>query len=147
MKPTIVKVEWSEAGGALTEGAIMDFKKFEAEALKAAQGHRSGSYLKTKVIVHFDNGDTYSCRLDLGAYEPLERGFEHGIQNRIKYHDSPMGQRRLNEMHHELAAAEDYLYEIWTRIDFSPDLTWCAWEIEDLARPVDTTFCTITTRH
>lgn len=147
MKPTIVHVHYSEAGGALAEGAILDFKVFEVEALKAALGHTSGGYLKTKITVHFDNGHTYEGRFDLGAYEPNERGFEHGIKQRIEYHESPEGQRRLDEMHRALSEAQDYLYEVWCSIDFSADMSWSAWEIAGLATPVDPSFCTRTTRH
>lgn len=145
MKPTIVHVKWSEAIEFGTD-EILSFPVFEATAMQAALGHRGGSYLKTAVIVHFDNGETYECRLDLGAGYNLERGFADGIRKRIEFHDSPEGQRRLNECHRAMAEAEDHLYSVWIRMEFE-DLTWCWWEIESLAAPVDTTFCTATPRH
>ncbi|MBM2293791.1 hypothetical protein JQX09_17830 [Sulfitobacter pseudonitzschiae] len=142
--PTTVDIEWSEAGGILAAGATLPFDQFEAAALEAALGHPGGSYLKTKVRVHFDSGDTYECRLDLGDNE---RGFADGIQRRIKYHESAEGKRRRAEWHGEMRERHEELYALWIRMRVGPDLTWCRWEIEDLRNPVDRTFCTLTTRH
>jgi hypothetical protein len=144
MKPTIVSVEYSEAGGALTSGAVMDFTAFEAEALKAALGHKGGGYLKTGVSVHFDTGETYACRLDLGD---AESGFADGMRNRIEFHESVVGQQKLFEAPKRIRETQEELYALWVQMDFSPDLTWCTWEIQDLRQPVDTIFCTATTRH
>jgi len=146
MKPTIVHVKWSEAAEFKTD-EILQFAIFEATAMKAAMSHLGGSYLKTAVIVHFDNGDTYEGRLDLGASEELEKGFEDGIRKRIDFYESPEGQRRLDQSHRAISEAQDHLYEVWTAMDFDQDLTWCWWEAEVLSQPVDTTFCTITQRH
>lgn len=144
MKPTFVSVEYSEAGGTLTEGAVMDFNQFEAEALKAALGHKGGGYLKTKVVVHFDTGGTYECRLDLGDDET---GFSDGIRQRIKFHESVVGQQKLFEAPKMMRKKQEELHALWVQMDFSPDLTWCVWEIQNLRQPVDTLFCTATTRH
>lgn len=147
MKPTIVEVHWSEAGHPLTQGRTLPFGEFEAAAQEAAMAHRTGGYLKTSITVHFDEGSTYGCRIDLAAYEPSERGFAHGIAQRIKHFESSNGQRQMADWPKSMREDWQQKYELWCQMDFTQDRTWCWWEVEDLSRPVDTTFCTFTTRH
>lgn len=145
--PTTVHIQWSEAGGDLGQDRIMPFSEFEAAAAKAAAGHTTGGYLKTMVTVQFDSGDAYECRLDLGAHEPCERGFAHGIRQRIKYFESAAGRRRMAEWPESMRLDWERKYDLWKRMDFGDTERWWLWEIEDLRQPIDGSFCTLTTRH
>lgn len=140
MKPVIVQVVYSEAGGLLQEGAVMEFLEFELEAGKAADAHKTGGYLKTKVIVTFDSGETYECRLDLNPIS--ERGFKHGIETRIAHYHSGRGQEQLENMSAKHREDWENLHDIWLTMDFTQTPDWFWWEAGDLKSPVDYTFCT-----
>jgi hypothetical protein len=64
--PVSVRVHWSESE-RFEENQQYDFNDFERFALLAAVAHPLGGYDKTKVTVEFNNGQSHSCRLDLGC--------------------------------------------------------------------------------
>lgn len=87
-RPVSVLVHWSESGDFENETEY-SFKEFEKKALYVALGHADGGYLKTKVTVKFDDGETYGCRIDLALND--ERGFEHRCKEMISYSETPNG--------------------------------------------------------
>lgn len=137
MVPVTVEVLWSEAGDRLARaGGVQPFRVFEARARREAEGHATGGYLKTQVRVRFDSGDTYECRLDLGATH--DKGFEHAIRERLVTYD-----RRRAEMggSPDWMAHWDDLRRVWARMSFEAP-AWWGWEVGALRAPVDWTFCT-----
>ena len=73
-----VLVHWSEAAG-FGENQEYPFSVFERMAERAAQNHKTGGYLKTKVTVFFDNGFEYGdARIDLAEHD--EHGFRHHME-------------------------------------------------------------------
>lgn len=70
MKPTTVRVHWSESYFFPEEEQDYPFEEFEELALKAAMNVTRG-YEKTKVTVLFDSGEVYHCRLDLAHHVTL----------------------------------------------------------------------------
>jgi hypothetical protein len=84
MKPVSVTVIWSESYFFPDEGRVYAFEKFESRAKRAAYNVEKG-YDKTKIIVTFDDGDTYLCRLDLARDE--DQNFQHYVEGFL---NSPM---------------------------------------------------------
>lgn len=117
-RPISVLVEWSESD-AFYDGCDYTFTGFEARALKVAQAHKTGGYLKTAVTVTFDDGHTYGCRLDLAPHQA--HGFEHHINTCRSMLETDEGQAIL-ERYPE--SARDHwlkLAEVWRTMDFSPE--------------------------
>lgn len=68
--PVSVLVEFSESQ-RFVPGRSLDYETFEKIATNVARDQLNGGYLKTNIIVTFNDGQTYSCRLDLGAHSVL----------------------------------------------------------------------------
>lgn len=66
ISPVRVVVNWSESKH-FKDGQEFSFFDFETQALKVALEHPFGGYDKTNITVHFDNGHSHGCRLDLGC--------------------------------------------------------------------------------
>lgn len=118
MRPTIVEVIWSESG-AWPDGHVCEFREFEFKALSVAMRHKTGGYLKTKVCVHFDSGDTYTCRLDLAAHDT--HGFQHHIEHTLAFMASAGGQKKLAGWPEDFRNSYIALAKVQAQMDFSPE--------------------------
>lgn len=81
MKPTTVRVHWSESYFFPEEEQDYPFEEFERLAGHAARNEVFG-YAKTKVTVFFvDPEEYYHCRLDLAQHGT--HGFQHHMSRRF----------------------------------------------------------------
>jgi len=87
-RPVSVLVHWSESGDFEKE-TLYPFADFECKALSSAFAHAGGGYLKTKITVNFDDGETYACRVDLAAHDEL--GFQHHVLQMIEFSNTDKG--------------------------------------------------------
>jgi len=90
--PVWVKVIWSESG-KFKDNELIPFAEFERKA-RAAAMHKGRNmqpmeqycgYYKTKVLVLFDDGHEYECRLDLAPRDTL--GFRDHAEQLISYYE------------------------------------------------------------
>lgn len=101
IKPISVKVHWSESP-EFKEETMYDFMDFERKALEVAKTNPRGGYDKTKVTVHFDNEETYECRLDLGC-GGNDAGFADHCLSMLAYylrHQYDLDKPWLHDQHH-----------------------------------------------
>ncbi|MDB6374665.1 LPD25 domain-containing protein [Photorhabdus bodei] len=87
--PVEVLVHWSESKVFPVKEATFPFAIFERMANKAASLVNEG-YDKTKVTVKFDDGNEYTCRIDLAVND--EKGFRDHCMKMITFADSPKGE-------------------------------------------------------
>lgn len=85
IKPFSVLVHWSESR-EFENDQLLDFAEFESKALKVALSNINCGYDKTKVTVTFENGDEYTCRLDLACNDTLN--FSHYIIGSMAYYEN-----------------------------------------------------------
>lgn len=113
MKPVSVTVQWSESDSfAFFLRRPLDFTEFELRARSAA--HKKGSgrgYDKTSVLVLFDDGTQYECRLDLA--EDDCHGFRHHIERQLAFSETEKG-HALGQNNPDWAR----LLRIWRLMDF-----------------------------
>ncbi|HHQ4546889.1 TPA: DUF3560 domain-containing protein [Aeromonas veronii] len=93
--PVSVLVHWSESG-AWQEEETVPFAEFEARALGVAMSYADGGYLKTKITVTFDDGETYQTRIDLAAGDEL--GFAHHCAGMISFYETDKGRDYYQRM-------------------------------------------------
>ncbi|BBQ32873.1 hypothetical protein WP2W18E01_P11200 (plasmid) [Aeromonas caviae] len=94
-RPVSVLVHWSESG-AWGEEELCTFSDFEARALGVAMSYADGGYLKTKITVTFDDGETYQTRIDLAAGDEL--GFAHHCAGMISFYETDKGRDYYQRM-------------------------------------------------
>lgn len=94
-RPVSVLVHWSESG-AWGEEELCTFSDFEARALGVAMAYADGGYLKTKITVTFDDGETYQARIDLAAGDEL--GFAHHCAGMISFYETDKGRDYYQRM-------------------------------------------------
>lgn len=97
MRPTKVKVHWSESG-EFVDGEEMPFDTFERRAFRVAFKNVDDGYLKTSITVFFDDEDAseYTMRLDLAKHDEL--GFRHAVEQRLAHARTPDGQKLCEKM-------------------------------------------------
>jgi hypothetical protein len=116
-RPITVHVHWSESD-RFRPDTVMPFREFEDRALSVAMRHKDRGYLKTSVTVHFDDGSTYQCRLDLAEWDT--HNFQHHIERGLRFAVSTEGQRKMAEWDGHLRNEYAGLIEMWKRMDFTP---------------------------
>ena len=94
-RPVSVLVHWSESG-AWGEEELCTFSDFEARALGVAMSNADRGYLKTKITVTFDDGETYQARLDLAAGDEL--GFAHHCAGMVSFYETDKGRDYYQRM-------------------------------------------------
>lgn len=87
-RPVSVIVSYSESR-EFESGEQMSFDEFERRAYAVALDNAGSGYDKTGVEVSFDDGDSYSCRIDLKAGD--EMGFTDHCLQMIEFSESPRG--------------------------------------------------------
>lgn len=126
-RPVSVLVHWSESG-AWQEEETVPFAEFEARALSVAMSHADRGYLKTKVTVTFDDGDTYGARLDLAAGDTL--GFAHHCLGMIRFFETEKGR----DYYHRMDSID--LIDFVKAIDFGAAVAQIAEQERDAALAV-----------
>ena len=111
-RPVSVLVHWSESG-AWGEEVTIPYVEFEAQAAAVATGYTLGGYLKTKITVNFDDGETYQCRIDLAATD--EMGFTDHCLDMLRFYETDKGRD-----YYQRTNSED-LIEFVRGIDFGID--------------------------
>lgn len=84
IKPVWVKVLWSESP-SFNDNELIYFPEFEKKSSIIAHRYLGKGYLKTKIIVLFDSGDQFECRLDLSENDT--HNFAHYLEKLIVYWD------------------------------------------------------------
>ncbi len=88
VRPISVVVEYSESNQFAT-GESYSFDKFESLAFKAAKECVNRGYLKTGIVITFDNGHQYQCRIDISS--DSEAGFQDHCDQMIEYSTTEEG--------------------------------------------------------
>lgn len=94
-RPVSVQVLWSESD-AWAADQLLSFGEFEAQALAVAMAHAAGGYLKTKITVTFDDGKTYTARIDLAAGDEL--CFAHHCAAMLRHYETAEGREYYGSM-------------------------------------------------
>ncbi|MDL0603638.1 hypothetical protein O3K13_06495 [Yersinia pestis] len=88
--PVEVLVHWSEARAFSKREFTYSFDAFETLARGVAiSADKEDGYFKTQITVKFDNGDEYTCRIDLGFGD--EEGFRDHCIKMIRFAETPRG--------------------------------------------------------
>ena len=99
-------------------GEVLPFTRFETRARRVAFNHRTGGYLKTRVRIGFDNGDSHELRLDLAEHQ--DQGFQHHVEQGLAWAETKAGQDRIAGWHEEMHIQHAELRAFWASIDFTP---------------------------
>ena len=89
VKPVSVTVKYAESY-RFESGKEYRFNEFETLSYHEAQETIGGGYCKIGVIVSFDNGHQYECRLDIAAH--TEYGFQDHCIQMLRYAETDEGQ-------------------------------------------------------
>lgn len=111
-RPVSVMVHSSESS-TWREEVTMPFVEFESKAASVAIAYTLGGYLKTNITVNFDDGETYQCRVDLGA--TYEMGFTDHCLDMLSFYDTDKGRD-----YYQRTQSED-LIQFIRGIDFGID--------------------------
>lgn len=87
-RPVSVIVHWSESAAWENE-QVVPFAEFEEKAAAVALAYVGGGYLKTKITVQFDDGESYGCRVDLAAHD--EFGFADHCLAMLAFYETEKG--------------------------------------------------------
>jgi hypothetical protein len=106
-KPISVQVLWSESH-LFKDNEILSFENFETKALRVVN-QNMGGYRKTSIMVEFDDGEKYGCRVDLARIDEL--GFQDHVEKVIKHYE-------LNKNKRDILGTK-LLCEFLSQIDFA----------------------------
>ncbi len=107
-KPVWVQVLWSESS-LFKDGELIHFTEFERKAREASVRVTEG-YDKTKIIVLFDDGNQYGCRIDLSPRE--DKGFKSHALSLVRWYEKQSDEDKKSYSVASFKATYEFLKQI-----------------------------------